>query len=253
MNRNRRGIRESISGAVEAQVNRNDDRRVGNTRFFWDDGIGGMAKLEHDELPLTVSASPHKVTVYTRVEDMEIDIDYETDFNPADGTHGSQRPDSKRIGNTRFYWNDGTAGMATMEHSGLPIRVRVTPGRVDVKTRVMGLELEVNHDPERDPYKEASEQKAVRPQMNNEIVQTFEADDSPPRGLMGVWELGEYRGELRYLRYPDTDEPYDSPWHVKVIGPNRRGRVEPLWSISKPDRKEAVEQMQQKIRSMARR
>lgn len=88
----------------------------------------------------------------------------------------------------------------------------------------------------------------TRPQTTGSIEQTFEADDDPPDGLMAVWELGEFRGELRFLRFPDTDEPFDYPWNAQVIGPNRNGRIEAVWSISKESREEAVDSMKRKLR-----
>ncbi|MEF8808927.1 hypothetical protein, partial [Natronomonas sp.] len=51
-------------------------RRVGNTRFFWNDGVGGLARISHDELPLTVSANPNRVEVFSRVEGLEVNVDH---------------------------------------------------------------------------------------------------------------------------------------------------------------------------------
>lgn len=69
-------------GGTEAQIDRPESRRVGNTRFFWNDGVGGMAKITHDELPLTIRARPREVSVYSRVEGADISVDHKPE---ADG------------------------------------------------------------------------------------------------------------------------------------------------------------------------
>jgi len=87
------------------------------------------------------------------------------------------------------------------------------------------------------------------PHGGRDPEQVFESETDRPNGLMAAWELGEQRGELRYLRRADGD-PQPSPWHAKVIGPDplAGGRVESIWSMTHSDRETAVQKLMRQLR-----
>lgn len=97
---------------------------------------------------------------------------------------------------------------------------------------------------------------AIHAQVDGDMEVTFEADDwDDPSSLMKVWEMGRHRAELRYLRKPDTNEPMNNPWHVKIIGPDplAGGRVSDVWSSSYDERDSAEGAAVGKLRDLHQR
>lgn len=87
------------------------------------------------------------------------------------------------------------------------------------------------------------------------VETTFDSDTDPPSGLMRVLETSDYKAEINYLRKPDTGEPFDSPWHSKVIGPDplAGGSIRPVWSQSFDGLDAAVGTTTQRLRKDQRR
>lgn len=81
------------------------------------------------------------------------------------------------------------------------------------------------------------------------VETTYEADTDRPAGLMQVMETADYKAEIKYLRKPDTGEPFDIPWHAKIYGPDplAGGRFGVVWSGSYGHREEAVNKAGQQL------
>lgn len=178
----------------------------------------------------------------------EIDAAIQEEVGQIDEPRG----DWERIGNSMFVATDGIGGLVQIRHDGdLKLGAEMSVDKVDVWSREAGVDIQVDHKPER--------QTETYPQSAGGPAVSYEADQDPPRGLMKTWELGQHRAELRFLRAPDTDEPFGSPWHVKVIGPDplAGGRVDSIWSGSYDDRGEAEDaatrQLERKARDHQRR
>lgn len=162
------------------------------------------------------------------------------------------RGDWERIGNTRFAATDGIGGGVRIRHEGdIDLSVRMTPKSVKVRSRESDMDIEVDHEGT-EPRPGTMPQAA---DVGTDPEVTFEADRmDEPSGVMKVWELGDHRAELRFLRQADGD-PRPSPWHVKVVGPDylAGGRVDAVWSSSYRDREMAESKATERLETYNRR